>query len=258
MAISCNRLVESLKEYGAKIAKVSCGERHTLFLAEDGELLSCGVGEYGRTGAGHTTDLLTPQSLDNLINDDVLQVSAGTDHSLAVTKSGKMLSWGRNQTGQLGHSDSYIDMYSMEDYPRPIDGDSLKTDELEDGLVQFKYVSAGHSRSAAISHDGRVYIWGARISHQPKPIDISLFNNQRARKVVCAGDSNKSAIFVLTENDELWVLGDAKSKMLGQEKHSGRHIEPLLMSAFKGKRVLDVFGGFGQQAFARVVVDNQI
>lgn len=46
------RLVEAIKEYGAKAVKVQCGHQHTLILTEDGEILSCGQGEYGRLGTG--------------------------------------------------------------------------------------------------------------------------------------------------------------------------------------------------------------
>ena len=33
-----------------KIRDASCGKNHTLMVTEDGEVLSCGVGEYGRLG----------------------------------------------------------------------------------------------------------------------------------------------------------------------------------------------------------------
>lgn len=36
------------KEDGTRIKQVSCADRHTIFLTDDGDLLSCGLGEYGR------------------------------------------------------------------------------------------------------------------------------------------------------------------------------------------------------------------
>jgi alpha-tubulin suppressor-like RCC1 family protein len=41
------RLIEGFKDYGAKALSVSVGKRHTLIQTTDGEILSCGVGEYG-------------------------------------------------------------------------------------------------------------------------------------------------------------------------------------------------------------------
>jgi len=43
------RLVEFLKDY-AKIKSVHCGSAHTHVVTDDGEILSFGVGEFGRLG----------------------------------------------------------------------------------------------------------------------------------------------------------------------------------------------------------------
>ena len=42
-----DRLIEAFKEYGAKASTVAVGENHTLILTSDGEVLGCGVGEFG-------------------------------------------------------------------------------------------------------------------------------------------------------------------------------------------------------------------
>lgn len=36
------------KEDGTRIKQVSCADKHTIFLTDDGDLLACGLGEYGR------------------------------------------------------------------------------------------------------------------------------------------------------------------------------------------------------------------
>ena len=102
------RLIEAFAEYGVKAKQVSCGGKHTLILTDDGEVLSFGVGEYGRLGTGSNDDALVPMPLDNLAEEEVTHIAAGFDHSLILTKDGKIFTWGRNNLGQLGHSDSYI------------------------------------------------------------------------------------------------------------------------------------------------------
>lgn len=73
--------------------------------------------------SGSTEDALVPLPIESLssANVDIVDIAAGYDHSLALSSTGQVYTWGRNLSGQLGHSDSYIDIYSMEDYPRAID-----------------------------------------------------------------------------------------------------------------------------------------
>ena len=52
------RLVEAFKNYDARAAQVACGSNHTIILTDDGEVLTCGLGEYGRLGTGSTSGML--------------------------------------------------------------------------------------------------------------------------------------------------------------------------------------------------------
>ena len=97
-------LVKSLVEAGVKVVALSCGEQHTLFLADDGSVYSCGMAEYGRLGIleNWNTDVLVPQQLTEVFDGEkVTQVSAGFNHSMALTESGKVFTWGRNDQGQV-------------------------------------------------------------------------------------------------------------------------------------------------------------
>lgn len=58
------KLVKSLLDYGCRVASVACGEKHTLILTDDGEVLTCGNGEYGRLGNGGSSDHPTPEPVD--------------------------------------------------------------------------------------------------------------------------------------------------------------------------------------------------
>eukprot|EP01031_Cornospumella_fuschlensis_P037442 gene37442-45470_t len=163
------RQISFLQDYGAQIREVSCGHAHSVFLTEEGAVLSCGAGEYGRLGTGSTQDAHLPLPLDALAEHDVAQVSAGHDHTLALTAEGRVFAWGRNQSGQLGQRDSYLDMYSMEDLPREIDvrPSASTSSSSSSSAVRFAYVSAGHGRSLAVSAQGELYVWGARLSPHP-------------------------------------------------------------------------------------------
>ena len=131
--------IEELKNYGAKVTQVSLGNSHSLFLTEDGEILSCGIDDYGRLGTGASSNATVPAPLTELVDDTIVQVAAGNAHSIALTDDGKIFTWGRNDAGQLGHSDSYIDIYSMEDYPRQVINEELRKETVA-------HVTAGYQR----------------------------------------------------------------------------------------------------------------
>ena len=56
------RLVESLVAEGVQVKAVTAGELHTAVLTTDGEVMTCGAGEYGRLGHGGSSDyqIFTP------------------------------------------------------------------------------------------------------------------------------------------------------------------------------------------------------
>lgn len=261
------RLITAFKDYGAKASMVGCGHQHTVILTDDGEVLTCGVGEYGLLGTGSTVDALAPVPLESLGKEDIVQIAVGYDHTLALTSQGTIYSWGRNNNGQLGHADSYIDIYSMENFPRLIDSDSVQGIENENDLREagqwsnacpiFTQVAAGNARSAAITTDGLLFVWGSRFSFQPKLIPKRLFNGKRVVKVGCGGDSGRSVIAAITDDGALWTLGDSSSKLLGLKGVSGKQPLPLQVATLDNK-VHDISLGFGQHmvAFVEITEDS--
>ncbi len=246
--------MRAFQDYGAKAASVSCGRHHTLILTDDGEMLTFGVGEYGRLGTGSSSDSHIPMPIDSLGDVDIVQIAAGCDHSLALTANGTILSWGRNQSGQLGHLDSNLDIYSMENLPRAIDADSIAGNNSHESgptMVKFAQVAAGTNRSAAISTDGQLYVWGVRMSNAPKVVNKELLDDLRVIKVACGGDSGHSVIAIITEDGGLWTMGDKGSKMLGIQD-AKNHPIPKRVEVLKGKRVVDVKCGPGRHMFAFV------
>jgi len=96
------KLVNSLLEYGCRVGTVSCGEKHTLILTDDGEVLTVGNGEYGRLGNGGSTDAPVPQPVEFFgDNIEIEQAVAGHAFNIVLTKDGRVFVWGRNEQGQV-------------------------------------------------------------------------------------------------------------------------------------------------------------
>lgn len=206
-------------------------------------MLSFGVGEYGRLGTGSTSDSLTPLTIESLLEQDVVQIAAGASHSLALNRQGQIFAWGRNNTGQLGAGDSFMDIYSLEEFPRLLDAESLQGKRIVS-------INAGKERSAAVSDAGELFIWGNKLHHEPLQVDFP--GGCKVKHVFCGGSSGKHCIAAITEEGELWTMGEGGSMMLG--RLGAKNINPTFerVPAFVGKHVLDVAMGFGNHIIALV------
>lgn len=80
---------------------VACGSNHSCFLSDRGVVYSCGERYY--TGHGSAADDLVPKEVAGPLTDvDVRAITAGSFHTLALSSSARVYSWGHNRVGQLG------------------------------------------------------------------------------------------------------------------------------------------------------------
>ncbi|KAM3367549.1 hypothetical protein ACQJBY_016246 [Aegilops geniculata] len=129
------------------ITSVICGADHTTAYSEDEhQVYSWGWGDFGRLGHGNSTDVFTPQPVKALQGIKIKQLACGDSHCLAVTMAGEVLSWGRNQNGQLG-------LGTTEDSLLP------QTIQAFEG-ISVKMIAAGAEHTAAVTEDGEIYGWG--------------------------------------------------------------------------------------------------
>uniref|UniRef100_A0A158P5R9 tRNA (cytosine(34)-C(5))-methyltransferase n=1 Tax=Angiostrongylus cantonensis TaxID=6313 RepID=A0A158P5R9_ANGCA len=87
---------------GTTVTSISCGEKHTLILDEDGKMWSVGGnenGQLGRGGRGPGSFTIYPVCFSGGVQ--IIQVAAGRSHSLAVAEDGRLFAWGSNEYGQL-------------------------------------------------------------------------------------------------------------------------------------------------------------
>lgn len=239
-------LIKALQEYDVKAKSVSCGASHTLILTEDNEVLSFGVGEFGRLGLGSSNDITVPTPIDTFADLDITQVVASGNHSMVLTSSGSIYSWGKNNMGQLGHSDSYVEVHSMEELPRVIESDVLSE-------FKIKSIAAAKGRSAALTQCGQLIIWGNKLSHVPSVISKSFFDGLKIVMIALGGQAGKSVTAAVTEDGSLWTFGDSNSYVLGRKSSvTGKNPEPTRISIFKNKKVLDIHCGPGQHMFATI------
>ncbi len=99
------------KEAPLIATKVITGGFHTCVLYKEGNVRCFGQNDQGQLGLGHMENIGDNESIltqDFLaIDEKVIDLSAGLNHTCTILESGKVLCFGANQSGQLGlgHTD---------------------------------------------------------------------------------------------------------------------------------------------------------
>jgi hypothetical protein len=162
-----------------KIVSVVAGADHNLAVDEGGGVWVWGRNNYGQLGKGSpSVSERTPLKLN--LGDVVAEsVAAGFSHSLILRTDGKVLGFGRNNSGQTGQSAT---------------SSVVLVPTLISGLSEIRLISAGTDSSFAIAESGRLYSWGynsygelllgysspssspAVYGPRPSPIATNVFN----------------------------------------------------------------------------------
>ena len=234
---------------GLKAIQVSAGRDHSLAVDKDGNAWAWGSNGYGRLGNNSSSSYSTlpvrvrdpgdPSNSNKGLN--VMQVSAGDWHSLAVDKDGNTWAWGRNDYGQLGNGQISS---SWDAYPVP-QKVLLDANDASTGLKTLQ-VSAGGSLSLAIDQDGSTWAWGHNNSGQlgngtsngrnqnpiPSPVLLNPKNASTRLKAVqvSAGWGHSLAI---GEDGNTWAWGDNSSGQLGNNGSSYQYYSPVKVLATK-------------------------
>jgi alpha-tubulin suppressor-like RCC1 family protein len=128
---------------GAVWTQVTVGARHACALASNGHAYCWGEGEWGQLGTG-TSPIELPAPTRVAGGLQFAQISAGTEHTCAVTADGKAYCWGSNGLGELGDGTT-----TGRISPVPVAGGR-----------RFERIRAGDSFTCGLTPAGKAYCWG--------------------------------------------------------------------------------------------------
>jgi len=114
------------------IKSVSCGEEHTALISSksnkviigEGFLYTMGNNSHGRLGLGNQslTNTSIPCLVEGLVQENIISVSCGATHTVALTNTGNIYSWGLGEFGALGtgntmtmHSPTRIEYFTQKE-----------------------------------------------------------------------------------------------------------------------------------------------
>lgn len=209
------------------IISASCGRAHTLLLNKSGQVFSLGLNSLGQCGRpiNEKEDYFGSRrvwSFDGSLPSDIIAIESGQDHSLFLSKSGKVYSCGWGADGQtgLGHYDTIHE-------PTRVKGD-IKN-------VKIVKLSSCCDTVLALDDEGNVFGWGNSEYAQFKSVALSdekQFSVPRLLRMgnipgkiidiaaggtICAILNNKGQVFV-------WGYG-----ILGQGPKVDQASEPSLI-----------------------------
>ncbi|KAG2572220.1 hypothetical protein PVAP13_7KG160600 [Panicum virgatum] len=131
---------------GVCVKMIAAGAEHTSAVTEDGDLYGWGWGRYGNLGLGDRNDRLFPEKVSSVEGEKMVLVACGWRHTITVSESGTMYTYGWSKYGQLGHGD-------FEDHLVP-----HKLESLKDSTIS--QISGGWRHTMALTSEGKLYGWG--------------------------------------------------------------------------------------------------
>ena len=188
------------------ITQISLGGTHTLALDTEGHVWSWGYNGYGELGNGTTTSSTEKVQVKSPDGEGVLEnivaISAGNYHSIALDKDGNVYTWGYNGYGQLGLGNTTNTVLPV------------KVDDLE-GIIK---IEAGNYTSYVI--DNNNHLWSTGYNYYGELGNGSTSNRSKFTQIqtlenvsdVSASETNST--IVLLSDGTVWGFGNNTNNQL--------------------------------------------
>uniref|UniRef100_A0A3P9MKF2 HECT domain-containing protein n=1 Tax=Oryzias latipes TaxID=8090 RepID=A0A3P9MKF2_ORYLA len=234
------RSLEALS--GITVTQVACGSQHTVVLSKDGQVYTWGQNSRGQLGLGKEgcSSISSPQCVRSLSGMPLVQVSAGGEHSFALSVSGSVFGWGRNDCGQLGLGDTT----------------DRETATLVHHLNMKKTVLAacGKDHTAVLTMDGTVFTFGSghygQLGHNSFrnelcPRLVAELWGAKVTKISCG----RYHTLVLTNHMKVYSFGCNQHGQLGPREETHPCVPLPVQLPQEGPIIQNIFAG-GDSSFA--------
>ncbi|XP_011875400.1 PREDICTED: X-linked retinitis pigmentosa GTPase regulator isoform X2 [Vollenhovia emeryi] len=254
---------------------IECGDEHSAVVCQTGRLFVFGSNDWGQLGLGHKNHISKPSCVkraqkvfacgsnqegqlgreNSAIGDSssspiliydcglagprIVQVAAGSHHSMVLTSDGGVVAWGSNLEGQLGLPgiSGLVTKPTKVPIPEPV-----------------KEISTGYYHSVFLTESGLVYVCGesesgklginVNFSTQVAPKQMQL--PAPALHVACGGHHT----LILAENGSVYCSGSNASGQLGMGINVNEIHTPKLLprGALQDEKIVKISCGESHSA----------
>jgi alpha-tubulin suppressor-like RCC1 family protein len=205
---------------------ISCGKSHSLYLTDAGRVFAFGDNTYGQLGDNSTTERLSYVTVNNTAgynNENAMTISCGHFHSMILLNTGKVVSFGRNDKGQLGDGTGG-NTNDSSNIPVAVSTDSSNGNDYngENAIA----IACGTEHSMILLNTGKVLSFGKNFSGQlgngtsgsvnntNKPIAVSTTTDYTGSNAIAIA-SGGSHSMILLNSGKVLSFGWNSSGQLG-------------------------------------------
>ncbi|KAF9182859.1 hypothetical protein BGZ51_004374 [Haplosporangium sp. Z 767] len=222
--------LKKLKSFGAYVEPIPIPTRPTT----SGRVYVFGTGDCAQLGLGE--DILSrkkPANLAALNDEEIVDISAGGLHNMALSSEGKLWSWGVNDQKTLGRSgDEYTAL--------PVEG-------LDH--VKIVRVACSDSLTVALTEEGAVYTWGTFRSAEGI-LGHSKENEVQAMPTIVQGlpvivdiATGTDHVLALDNKGMVYSWGNGQQMQLGRRIVARRMLNGLTPESVGAKGITKVGAG---------------
>jgi len=188
----------------APVRHVAAGGLHSAVVTESGDLYTWGDGRYSQLG--HTQDGFVNQPVPKLVQAlssrvFAVQVTCGHGHTVALTKTGELMSWGWSKHGQTGLGTTKTKVV----YPTKV--------QPPDRNVVFTQVAAGDRHTIALTDKGHVYSFGNAehgqlgLGHDTHDVPVPKMITSIKKHVITFIDAGSNYSGMITQEKKMMICG---------------------------------------------------
>lgn len=207
---------------------IDAGRDHFIVLKEDGSLWGWGGQDYGQLGTqsviGSASPVMDPMPIQKVDGNRLLNIKAiatGSQHTVALDDKGRVWTWGRNNSGQLGD----VARTSIDKNPQYV--------ELPKKIIA---IAAGDQHTLAVDLEGNVWAWGRNVYGQlgrnatdaenavPKLVQASSDNSSSFTEIVAVASGMEHSVALKSDGtvfswgrNSYGQLGNGETLMINEK-----------------------------------------